>query len=117
MDVTAAIAVSGVTAAGLKLAVSAPDLPSAREDAAGVSRSGTAGGGGPAGTGRAVTLKPATLLAGDPLASARFGQEPDLVAEIEPVREVSRKANQAYGFSASAGADADGGPPIFDLIG
>ena len=115
MDVTAAIAVSGVTAAGFRLAVSAPEPPDARAGAAGESQSGTPGGGH--GTGRAVTLKPAALLAGGPLAAAPGIQDPALAPEIEPLQEVSLKASQAYAFSATAGGDPEGRPPIFNLIG
>ncbi len=111
MTPAAAIAVSGLAAATLKLNVSASNLANANDTSALGSSNGykplgvidtPVGGGGVIAT--AVTLKPGSLIAYDPTSPLASAQGLVLAPEIDPVTEISNQiaAGHAFAFSLDA---------------
>jgi flagellar basal-body rod protein FlgC len=112
----AAIAASGLVAATLKLQVSASNIANAGDAARigarnafqprATAQSSVAGGGVVA---RAVTVKPASLIAYDPTSPLADANGLILAPEIDPITEISNQfaAGQAFAFSLEALKVAD----------
>lgn len=115
MTPAAAIALTGMTAATLRLTASASNLANARDEgpvgAAGYQRLGVvqspAPGGGVAAT--AVTLKPASFLSYDPASQAANAQGLVDAPAIDPIAEVGAQiaAGRAFAFSLKVFQVAD----------
>jgi flagellar basal-body rod protein FlgC len=112
----AAIAASGLVAATLKLSVSASNIANAGDEARIGSKSAyqpratvqtSVGGGGV--VARAVTAKPASLIAYDPTSPLADANGLILAPEIDPINEISNhfQASQAFAFSLEALKVAD----------
>ena len=110
MTPAAAIALSGMTAATLRLNVSASNLANAQDEAPvgapgyqplGVVQSPAPGGGVAA---RAVTLKPASFLSYDAASPLANAQGLVSAPEIDPVSEIGAQisAGSAFAFSLKA---------------
>src|SRR5579863_7005037 len=110
VDSAAAIAISGIAAATLKLNVSASNLVNAGDEAPVGARgfqpkqvqNTPAPGGGVTAT--AVTVKPASFLAFDPASPAANAQGLASTPEIDPICEVTNQlaAGRAFAFSLKA---------------
>lgn len=106
MTPATAIALSGLTAATLKLNVSASNLANADDTSpvggAGgyqpkqVVNSATAGGGV---TATAVTVRPATLIAYVPTSPVANAQGQVEAPEIDPITEISNQINASQAFA------------------